>query len=110
MVDNSGGHSENSQGRKSWQKSLGEFLASAVERDPDKVFVEISGQRITYSQFRQQALQSAEMFQSMGVSHGDRVCLFLPNCAEFLLCWFGLSLLGAISVPINTAYKRDETA
>ena len=46
----------------------------------------------------------------MGVSHGDRVCLFMPNCIEYLYCWFGLSELGAISVPINTAYRRDETA
>ena len=34
----------------------------------------------------------------------------LPNGPEFLYCWFGLALLGAISVPVNTAYKRDETA
>ena len=27
-----------------------------------------------------------------------------------MFCWFGLSLIGAISVPINTAYKRDEAA
>ena len=50
------------------------------------------------------------MFQAAGIRHGDRVCLFLPNCAEFMYCWFGLSLIGAISVPINTAYKRDEAA
>ena len=34
----------------------------------------------------------------------------MPNCVEYLYCWFGLSELGAISVPINTAYRRDETA
>ena len=50
------------------------------------------------------------MFQAAGIRHGDRVCLFLPNCAEFMYCWFGLALIGAISVPINTAYKRDEAA
>ena len=50
------------------------------------------------------------MFRAAGIGHGDRVCLFLPNCAEFMYCWFGLSLIGAISVPINTAYKRDEAA
>ena len=27
-----------------------------------------------------------------------------------MYCWFGLSLIGAISVPINTAYKRDEAS
>ena len=51
-----------------------------------------------------------ECSKPAGIRHGDRVCLFLPNCAEFMYCWFGLSLIGAISVPINTAYKRDEAA
>ena len=110
MVESIEVQSGKSQGRNSWEKSLGEFLLSAVERTPDKVFVEISGQSVTYAQFNQHALQAAGMFRSKGISHGDRVCLFLPNCTEFLFCWFGLSILGAISVPINTAYKRDETA
>ena len=110
MVESIEVQSGKSQGRNSWEKSLGEFLLSAVERTPDKVFVEISGQSVTYGQFHQHALQAAGMFRSKGISHGDRVCLFLPNCTEFLFCWFGLSILGAISVPINTAYKRDETA
>ncbi|MEK7814624.1 MAG: AMP-binding protein [Chloroflexota bacterium] len=98
------------RGRRMWQMSLGEFLAAAVKRDPHKVFVEIGGRQITYHQFQEGALQTASIFHTMGVGRGDRVCLFLPNCVEFLYCWFGLSLLGAISVPINTAYKRDETA
>ena len=93
-----------------WEMSLGEFLDEAAERDPGKVFVEISGQTITYRDFHQRALQTARLFQNLGVGHGDRVCLFMPNCPEFLYCWFGLSILGAIGVPINTAYKRDETA
>jgi crotonobetaine/carnitine-CoA ligase len=98
------------RGRKMWQMSLGEFLEAAVKRDPHKVFVEIGGRQITYRQFREGAARTAGVFHTMGVGNGDRVCLFLPNCIEFLYCWFGLSLLGAISVPINTAYKRDETA
>ena len=96
--------------RLMWEMSLGEFLEEAVARDPGKVFVEISGQKITYEDLYQRALQTAELFRGLGVGHGDRVCLFLPNCPEFLYCWFGLSILGAIGVPINTAYKRDETA
>ena len=49
------------------------------------------------------------MFRTFGITKGDRVALFLPNCPEFLYCWFGLSMIGGISVPINTAYKKDET-
>ena len=96
--------------RLMWEMSLGEFLEAAALRDPDKVFVQVSGQQASYGQFRRDSLRTAGMFQELGVARGDRVCLFLPNCLELLQCWFGLSMLGAICVPINTAYKRDEMA
>ena len=98
------------EGGKPWERSLGEFLREAVARNPDKVFLEIGGQEITYEEGLRRAGQTAAMFRALGVSRGDRVALFLPNCPEFLYSWFGLSLLGAISVPVNTAYKRDEMA
>ena len=93
-----------------WESSLGDFFELAAQKYPDKVFVEISGQEFTYRQAQKKVLQTAAMFQGIGVNQGDRVCLFMPNCPEYLFCWFGLSILGAIGVPINTAYKRDEMA
>ena len=93
-----------------WEMSLGEFLDAAVRRNPDKVFVEMAGGKVTFRQLQLNVGKTASMFQELGVAPGDRVGLFMPNCLEYLYCWFGLSLLGAISVPINTAYKRDETA
>ena len=96
--------------RATWELSLGEFLEGAVSRNPDKVFLQIVGQEITYRQFYARVRQAAGMFRDLGIVRGDRVCLFLPNVPEFHYCWFGLSLLGAISVPVNVAYRRDEAA
>ena len=93
-----------------WEMDLAEFLREVVRRDPDKVFVEMHGEKLRYGQFQERVEATASMFQQMGVGHGDRVGLFMPNCLEYLYCWFGLSSIGAIGVPINTAYKRDETA
>ncbi len=59
--------------RLMWEMSLGEFLDEAVRRDPHKVFVEMSGRELTYSEFRQAAWETAALFQSMGVGKGDRV-------------------------------------
>ena len=101
---------DGNEGEKPWERSLGEFLRQSVARNPDKAFLEIGGQEITYQECLRRSEQTGSMFRARGVSRGDRVALFLPNCPEFLYCWFGLSLLGAISVPVNTAYKRDETA
>ena len=93
-----------------WDTTIGEVLDSITDQDPGKTFVEIGGDSYSYREIRDGVLRTASMFREMGVEHGDRVCLFMPNCIEYLYCWFGLSALGAISVPINTAYRRDETA
>ena len=100
---------ENKQ-RATWELSLGEFLREAVGRNPEKVFLRIVEQEITFRQFYSRVRKAASMFQDLGIGRGDRVCLFLPNVPEFHYCWFGLSLLGAISVPVNVAYRRDEAA
>ena len=94
---------------QSWNMSIGEFFKEAVERNATSVFIEISGQKVTYQECFDRSLRTASMFKTLGIAKGDRVALFLPNCPEFLYCWFGLSMIGAVSVPINTAYKRDES-
>ena len=93
-----------------WETTIGRVLDRITESDPDRIFVEIGGETHSYGAIRDAVLRTASMFRDLGVGHGDRVCLFMPNAIEYLYCWFGLSELGAISVPINTAYRRDETA
>ena len=96
--------------RRSWEKSLGEFLEIVTSANPQKVFVEIAGSHVTYAELMRRCRQAATMFRRMGIGHGDRVCIFLPNVPEVLYTWFGLALIGGITVTINTAYRRDEMA
>ena len=93
-----------------WDTTIGEVLDRITDGDPDKTFIEVGGASYSYGDVREGVRRTAAMFREMGVQHGDRVGLFMPNCVEYLYCWFGLSELGAVSVPINTAYRRDETA
>jgi crotonobetaine/carnitine-CoA ligase len=94
----------------SWEVSLGDFLEDAVRARPDATFMEMLGQSYSYEKFYDEVMRAAGMYLSLGVKHGDRVCVVLPNCPEVLFSWFGLSVIGAIVIPINTAYKRDELA
>ncbi len=95
---------------KSWEMSIGDFLEDAVASNPDAIFLEILGSAYSYESFYEHVLKTASFYKSLGVSQGDRVCLVLPNCPEVLFSWFGLSIIGAIAVPINTAYKKEELA
>ena len=85
------------------------FIESKVEKNPDKPFLYFEDEVLTYEEFDQKINQAANAFLDMGVKKSQRVCLMLPNVPEFLYGWFGLVKIGAVMVPINTAFKENET-
>ena len=42
------------------------------------------------------------------IKKGDRVCLYLPNSAEFVIGFFAVANIGAICVPVSAKYKSGE--
>ena len=96
--------------RLPWSMTLGELVDRAVSRDPYKVYLYYEPYQVTYQELLDYSLRVAGLFRDLGVRHGDRVCLFLPNGREVPLIWLGLSRIGAVTVPINTAYKAEEIA
>jgi crotonobetaine/carnitine-CoA ligase len=73
---------------------------------PDKVFVRfVDGSSWSYREFRDVVVRTAAGFQNIGVAQGDHVLLWLPNGADMLRAIFALNYLGAVCVPINTAYR-----
>ncbi len=55
----------------------------------------------------QAAFGSGAVFREMGLSERDRVAIFLPNGADFLRAWWGAAIIGAVVVPISTAYRGE---
>ena len=96
--------------RLPWDASLGEVIDKAVSLNPRKPYLYYKGSVFTYQEVLEYSLATASVFRDLGVAHGDRVCVFLPNGPEYIFIWMGLARLGAICVPINTAFKRDEMA
>ncbi len=43
-----------------------------------------------------------------GVTRGDRVAIRLANGVEWVLAFFGVQLLGAVVVPVNTRFTDEE--
>ncbi len=74
---------------------------------PEKVFVhfEDNDETWTYRQLRDNIVQTALGLQQIGVRQGDHVLVWLPNCRENLRVFLASNYLGAVYVPINTAYK-----
>ena len=74
----------------------------------DQTFVTVLGEgELTYAAAARQARQVASYVASLGVGHGERVALLLPNGLDFVRYWLGLGRLGAVVVPINTALTGE---
>src|SRR5262245_49464047 len=89
--------------------NIRQLLESRVRQHPDKAFLIFEDQVTSYADFDTTVNRVARGFLRLGISAGDRVCVMLSNCPEFLYAWFGLMKIGAILVPINSAFRSTET-
>jgi carnitine-CoA ligase len=73
---------------------------------PDKVFCVFEDRTTwTYAELLRQVRSTAQALRSLGVAQGDHVLMWLPSSADGLRVWFAVNYLGAVCVPINTAYR-----
>jgi len=63
---------------------------------------------ISYHALDRDANRMANTFQSRGVGKGDRVILFFPKSVLFVVAHLGLQKIGAVTVPLNTGFKKSE--
>ena len=64
--------------------------------------------RVTYSELGKRAGQFAAALRQMGVEEGGRVLLLSENSPEWVIAYFGISLAGAISVPLLTGFSSEQ--
>jgi len=88
--------------------TLRELLEQKTQKYPQKTFLYFKELRVSYKQMDELANRIGNGLRAIGVQKGDKVCLLLPNCPEFIHSWFGALKIGAVTVPINPMFKADE--
>lgn len=86
------------------------LLAETATRLPDHdaaVFCE-QDIRWSYRQFAHEVDRLAAGLRALGLDKGDRIGIWSPNRAEWLLTQFATARIGAILVCINPAYRLSE--
>ncbi|HWW90763.1 MAG TPA: AMP-binding protein [Solirubrobacteraceae bacterium] len=91
--------------------SLVHMLRASVERDGSAIaLVEVGGPSISYAELWDRAARVAGGLRAEGVRRGDRVAIRLHNGIDWVLAFFGVQMLGAVAVPVNTRFTEDEAA
>ncbi len=89
------------------QHTLNVALAHRLDTDPDGPFLDLGGTVYCAADIYAAADRLAAWLADFGVGRGDRVASLLDNGTAAVVTVFAAAALGAISVPVNTAYKGD---
>jgi fatty-acyl-CoA synthase len=95
---------------------LGDTIGQSLDRSAarfgarEALVERATGRRWTYAQLLADVEATAHGLQALGVSKGDRVGIWAPNCAEWVFVQFATAKLGVILVNINPAYRTHELA
>jgi fatty-acyl-CoA synthase len=90
--------------------TLGDFFDRVVEQGPDNEALVSRHQslRYTYRQLQEAVDRFARGLMALGVQKGDRVGIWSPNYAEWVIAQFATPKLGSILVNINPSYRTSE--
>jgi fatty-acyl-CoA synthase len=93
---------------------IGETVGANIDRivglypDRDAVVVRHQDVRWTYTEFGARVDRVARALVAAGLRPGDRMGIWAPNCAEWLLVQYASAKAGVILVNVNPAYRTSE--
>ena len=91
-------------------KTIGQALEEAARAYPEHEALVDCRQdvRLTYAELDQSVNNVAGRLYTLGVAKGDRVGIWSPNNAQWVLTQLACARIGAVLVTINPAYRISE--
>ena len=89
---------------------VGELPARAAERWRDRESLVFGPVRQSFAEIARRVDEAAKGLIALGVAPGDKVCLWLNNCPEWVHLLFAVARIGAVLVPANTRFRTGDIA
>jgi acyl-CoA synthetase (AMP-forming)/AMP-acid ligase II len=86
------------------------MVLSAADRFGDVEAVVDGPLRLSFTEVVERIRCAAGAFADIGIEKADRVAIWAPNSAEWMIAAFGLLTTGGVVVPVNTRFKTEEAA
>ena len=84
------------------------LLDDAAHRFPSHRCIDFMGRKFTFADVARQVEHAASGFQRLGVGKGTKVGLFLPNCPQFVVAYYGILKAGGTVVNFSPLYSEQE--
>ena len=89
-------------------RTIPDALDQAAEKYRDDEALVDGTARLSFAQLAERVDQAARALVGSGIEPGDRVALWAPNSAEWVIISFAVYAIGAVLVPLNTRYRGEE--
>ncbi|HWQ70569.1 MAG TPA: long-chain fatty acid--CoA ligase [Patescibacteria group bacterium] len=87
---------------------LHRFLSISARKYPDRTAIIFYGTKLTYRALDEAATRFATALTERGLAKGDRVSLFLPNCPQMVIAYYGTLRAGGLAVSTSPLYSTRE--
>ena len=82
-----------------------EMFLETAKAMPEQAAIYYFDQSMSYGELDRKSTALAGALKERGVTHGDRVALYLQNIPQFLIALYAAWKVGAIVVPCNPMFK-----
>src|SRR5690554_2014954 len=101
----------NDQALPGWTVGESDTINDVVRRAArdfgDQPFLDVLGEIHSFADIQRESCRLANGLAQLGVVKGQTVVTIPDNNSDAVLLWFALNKLGAISVPVNTAFNGE---
>lgn len=91
-------------------RTLDRALREAAEQYPDRPLVLTDDRTLCYAEAADWMTRLADGLAASGVRPGERVGVLMANYLEFVPVKFAVAAAGAVAIPFNYLYRREELA
>jgi long-chain acyl-CoA synthetase len=88
--------------------SVPELFDQMAEKYGNKTALIFYGKKISYRELKESSDRFAAALADLGVKKGDTVALYLLNCPQYVIAYFGALKAGAKITPISPVYTSKE--
>src|SRR5690242_20278705 len=85
-----------------------DMFLKTVQALPEQAAIHYFDQTMSYAELDRKSSALAAALKERGVTHGDRIALYLQNIPQFLIGLYGAWKVGAIAVLCNPMLKHHE--
>lgn len=90
------------------KQPISEYIRDWAGFNPDGIALCFYGWDISYAELNRDIDRFAQGLVAAGLKKGDRVAVFMQNCPQFVISFFGILRAGGIIVALNPMFKQGE--